>query len=196
VLPISNRESFAADYLPQVIIYRESGFIANHHLSRTKDTSYGCEPKERLHMHKRMPMILGSGFLLIAGYLAGTHGATVAHAQAATQEAAPKSYARIEGIVPKSYGRLAAAISDSIGTGLVFEGTDGTIRFVSVTGMKEGELARYDKTPTHGGIPRSYGHLVSAVVNNGATGLVFEDANGVIRFVTLTGVTESELTRE
>jgi hypothetical protein len=37
--------------------------------------------------------------------------------------------------------------------------------------------------------------LVSAVVNNGATGLVFEDANGVIRFVTLAGVTEKELVR-
>ena len=37
---------------------------------------------------------------------------------------------------------------------------------------------------------------VSAVVNHGTTGLVFEDANGVIRFVTLTGVTESELTRD
>ncbi len=147
-------------------------------------------------MRKRVPMILGSGLLLMAGYLAGTHSTIVAHAGAPTQDAAPKSYARIQGIVPKSYGRLAAAISDSIGTGLVFEGPDGVIRFVSVTGMKEGELARYDKTPTHGGIPRSYGHLVSAVVNNGATGLIFEDANGVIRFVTLAGVTESELTRE
>ena len=40
------------------------------------------------------------------------------------------------------YGKLAAVIPDNIGTGLVFEGADGTIRFVSVTGMKEGELAR------------------------------------------------------
>ena len=61
--------------------------------------------------------------------------------------------------------------------------------------MKEGELARYDKTPTHGGILKSYGHLVSAVVNHGATGLVFEDADGVIRFVTLAGVAEKELKR-
>jgi hypothetical protein len=37
---------------------------------------------------------------------------------------------------------------------------------------------------------------VSAVVNHGETALVFEDAKGVIRFVTLTGVTESELSRE
>jgi hypothetical protein len=100
-----------------------------------------------------------------------------------------------QGAVPKSYGRLAAVIPDSIGTGLVFEDAEGVIRFVSVTGMKEGELARYDNAPTHGGIPRSYGRLVSAVVNHGATALVFEDANGVIRFVTLTGVTEGELTR-
>jgi hypothetical protein len=99
-------------------------------------------------------------------------------------------------MIPKSYGRLATAIPDSIGTGLVFEDTDGVIRFVSVNGMKEGELARYDKTPVQGGIPRSYGHLVTAVVNHGTTGLVFEDAKGVIRFVTLTGTTESELTRE
>jgi hypothetical protein len=100
-----------------------------------------------------------------------------------------------QGTVPKAYGRLVAAIPDSIGTGLVFEDAEGVIRFVSVDGMKEGELARYDGTPTHGGIPRSYGRLVSAVVNHGATGLVFEDAKGVIRFVTLTGVTEQELRR-
>jgi hypothetical protein len=98
--------------------------------------------------------------------------------------------------VPKPYGRLVAAIADSIGTGLVFEDAEGVIRFVSVTGMKEGELARYEGTPTRGGIPKSYGHLVTAVVNNGATGLIFEDAKGVIRFVTLAGVTEGELTRE
>lgn len=99
-------------------------------------------------------------------------------------------------IVPKSYGRLAAAIPDSIGTGLVFEAADGTIRFVSVNGMKEGELARYDTTPSQGGIPRSYGHLVAAVVNNGSTGLVFEDQQGVIRFVTITGQVEQELKRQ
>ncbi|HSZ61951.1 MAG TPA: hypothetical protein VK828_09140 [Terriglobales bacterium] len=110
---------------------------------------------------------------------------------------ATDSYTRTptQGAVPKSYGRLAAVIPDSIGTGLVFEDAEGVIRFVSVTGMKEGELARYDTTPAHGGIPKSYGHLVSAVVNHGKTALVFEDANGVIRFVTLAGVTEGELTR-
>jgi len=70
------------------------------------------------------------------------------------------------------------------------------IRFVSVNGMKEGELARYDKTPTHGGIPRSYGHLVAAVVNNGNTALVFEDSAGTIRFVTITGVLEGKLSRD
>jgi hypothetical protein len=41
-----------------------------------------------------------------------------------------------------------------------------------------------------------YGHLVTAVVNNGASGLAFEDANGVSRFVALTGVIEGELARE
>jgi hypothetical protein len=136
-------------------------------------------------MRKRMLIVFGSGLLLVAGYMAGTRSVSVAYAGASTR-----------GAVPKTYGRLVAAIADSIGTGLVFEDAEGVIRFVSVTGMKEGELARYDTTPTRGGIPKSYGHLVSAVVNNGATGLIFEDAKGVIRFVTLTGVTESELTRE
>jgi hypothetical protein len=69
------------------------------------------------------------------------------------------------------------------------------IRFVSITGMKEGELARYDQTPTHGGIPKSYGRLVTAVVNPDGTGLIFEDSEGVIRFVTITGKKEGELTR-
>src|SRR5580704_4043352 len=134
-------------------------------------------------MHKWMLAILGCFALAIGGYLVGYYNPVFA------------ALAR-EGAVPKSYGRLVAAIPDSIGTGLVFEDAEGVIRFVSVDGMKEGELARYDGIPTHGGIPRAYGHLVSAVVNHGATGLVFEDANGVIRFVTVTGVTESELTRE
>jgi hypothetical protein len=125
-----------------------------------------------------------SGLLLLAGYVTGTHHAAVAYAGAPMHSA-----------VPKSYGRLAAVIPDSIGTGLVFEDAQGVIRFVSVNGMKEGELARYDGKPTHGGIPRAFGHLVSAVVNNGNTALIFEDAHGVIRLVTLAGVTEGELTR-
>ena len=135
-------------------------------------------------MRKAMVIALASGLLLFAGYFARSHKTTVAYAS------------ETPGVVPKSYGKLVTAIPDSIGTGLVFEDAEGTVRFVSVTGMKEGELARYDSTPTRGGIPRSYGHLVTAVVNHGATGLVFEDANGVIRFVTLTGVTERELRRE
>jgi hypothetical protein len=135
-------------------------------------------------MRKRMLMIVGSGLLVIAGYMAGTHNMSIAYAAAPALSA-----------VPKSYGKLVAAIADSIGTGLVFEDAEGVIRFVSINGIKEGELARYDQTPTRGGIPKSYGHLITAVVNNGATGLVFEDAEGVIRFVTLTGVTERELTR-
>ena len=136
-------------------------------------------------MRKRVLFVVGSVLLLITGYLAGTHSSTLA-----------SDYPVTHGVVPKSYGRLAAAIPDNIGTGLVFEDPEGVIRFVSVNGMKEGELARYDQTPVKGGIPKSYGHLVTAVVNHGQTGLVFEDAHGLIRFVTLTGVSEAELSRE
>ncbi|MGD0179139.1 MAG: hypothetical protein ABSC15_04930 [Terriglobales bacterium] len=135
-------------------------------------------------MRKRIVFILGTALLFVAGYLAGNRSATVAHAGAPTQ-----------GTVPKSYGRLVTAIADQIGTGLIFEDAQGVIRFVSVTGMKEGELARYDQTPTRGGIPKSYGHLVSAVVNPEGTGLIFEDSEGVIRFVTIAGKKEAELTR-
>jgi hypothetical protein len=131
----------------------------------------------------RPSIVIVIALLLLASYIAGTR-LTAARAEAPMQA-----------VVPKSYGRLAAAIADSIGTGLVFESSDGTIRFVSVTGMKEGELARYDSTPARGGIPLSYGHLAGAVVNNGNTGLIFEDSDGVIRFVTLTGKVESELSR-
>lgn len=148
-------------------------------------------------MRKQLFIIFGSGLLLIAGFLTGSRTATVAHAGEPAQTAGDKpSYAPTQGVVPKSYGRMVAAIADNIGTGLVFEDAEGVIRFVSVTGMKEGELARYEGTPTRGGIPKSYGHLVTAVVNNGATGLIFEDAQGVIRFVSLAGKTEGELTRE
>ena len=136
-------------------------------------------------MRKRILFVVGAVLLLLGGYLAGTRSTTLA-----------SDYPVTHGVVPKSFGRLAAAIPDNIGTGLVFEGEDGVIRFVSVNGMKEGELARYEQTPVKGGIPKSYGHLVTAVVNHGLTGLVFEDAKGVIRFVTLTGTTEGELTRE
>jgi hypothetical protein len=136
-------------------------------------------------MRKRILFVVGAVLLLLGGYLAGTHSTTLA-----------SDYPVTHGVVPKSFGRLAAAIPDNIGTGLVFEAEDGVIRFVSVNGMKEGELARYDQTPVKGGIPKSYGHLVTAVVNHGLTGLVFEDDKGVIRFVTLTGTTEGELTRE
>jgi hypothetical protein len=141
-------------------------------------------------MRIRVFVIIGISLAVIAAYLTGVHRAGVAYAQSSY----PKSVT--EGTVPKSYGRMVTAIADSIGTGLVFEDKQGVIRFVSVTGMKEGELARYDQTPTHGGIPKSYGRLVSVVTHNGSTGLIFEDAKGVIRFVTITGVLEGELTRE
>ena len=137
-------------------------------------------------MHRRVLLVLVGAVLLTAGYAIGNRRTVVAQA---TQEPT-------HGMVPRSYGRLVAGIPDQIGTGLVFEDAEGVIRFVSVTGMKEGELARYDKTPTHGGIPKSYGHLVTAVVNPEGTALVFEDSSGTIRFVTITGVKESELTRE
>jgi hypothetical protein len=133
-------------------------------------------------MRRRIVFIATSVLLLTCGYIAGTRKTIFAYEPA-------------HGVVPKTYGKLSAVIADSIGTGLIFEDKDGTIRFVSVNGMKEGELARYDQTPVQGGIPKSYGHLTGAVVNHGQTGLVFEDAQGVIRFVTLTGTVESELTR-
>jgi hypothetical protein len=135
-------------------------------------------------MRKRILLVLGGALLASVGYVWGQRSADVAYAGTP-----------VHGSVPKAYGRLVTAIPDQIGTGLIFEDNDGVIRFVSMTGMKEGELARYDQTPTHGGIPKSYGHLVSAVVNPDGTGLVFEDSQGVIRFVTITGKNEGELIR-
>jgi len=130
-------------------------------------------------------LVVVGAVLLLCGYGLGNRKSGVVLA------AAP-----MESTVPKSYGRLVTAIADRIGTGLVFEDKEGTIRFVSITGMKEGQLARYDQTPTKGGIPKSYGRLAAAVVNAKGTGLIFEDAEGVIRFVTLRGETEGELKRE
>jgi hypothetical protein len=135
-------------------------------------------------MRNRIVFVLGGALLVMAGYLAGNRGATVAYAGAPTH-----------GTVPKTYGRLVTAIADQIGTGLVFEDSEGVVRFVAMTGMKEGELARYDQVATHGGIPKSYGRLVTAVVNPDGTGLIFEDSAGVIRFVTITGKMEGELSR-
>jgi hypothetical protein len=146
-------------------------------------------------MSKKLFIVLCGAMLAMVGYWFGNRSATVAYAGTPAQDSAEKSYAPIHGSVPKSYGRLAATIADQIGTGLIFEDNDGVIRFVSMTGMKEGELARYDQTPTHGGIPKSYGHLVGAVVNPKGTGLIFEDSQGVIRFLTITGKVEGELVR-
>jgi hypothetical protein len=153
-------------------------------------------------MRIRILLVLGGALLTLAGYLFGSRNATVAYAHGTPptmQYSGTPSHpveTPTQGTVPKSYGRIAAAIPDQIGTGLIFEDKEGVIRFVSMTGMKEGELARYDKAPTHGGIPKSYGHLVSAVVSSAGTGLIFEDAQGVIRFLTITGKEEGELTRE
>jgi hypothetical protein len=147
-------------------------------------------------MRNRILLVLTGAALALTGYLLGNKTATVAHAAPQYASAPNQPVAEpAHGSVPKSYGRVAAAIADQIGTGLIFEDKEGVIRFVSMTGMMEGELARYDQTPTHGGIPKSYGHLVAAVVNGQSTGLVFEDAQGVIRFLTITGKKEGELTR-
>jgi hypothetical protein len=153
--------------------------------------------KERSsHMPRNTLLVLSGALLALAGYLYGSRNATIAYANPAPQAGAANSYdSPRHGTVPKSFGHIAAAIPDQIGTGLIFEDSQGVIRFVSMTGMKEGELARYDQTPTRGGIPKSYGHLVAAVVNPDGTGLVFEDSEGVIRFVTITGKKEAELTR-
>ena len=70
--------------------------------------------------------------LFLSGVIVGGSNSKVAYAKA------PK-----QGHVPKSYGRLATALADSIGVGLVFEDDNGVVRFVSITGMKEGELQRY-----------------------------------------------------
>ncbi len=139
-------------------------------------------------MRKSLLIIASAATLIFVGYFFGNTSRVHASAQ--------ETYAPVQGTVPKSYGQIAAVIPDQIGTGLIFESPDGVIRFVSMTGMKEGELGRYDQTPTHGGIPKSYGHLVGAVVNPKGTGLVFEDSAGTIRFVTITGKTEGELTRD
>jgi hypothetical protein len=146
-------------------------------------------------IQSRLSLFFRYGALVLVGYLcaAGREGASAA---SVAQENSAQSYAAIHGTVPNSYGRLVAAIPDQIGTGLIFEDNEGVIRFVSMTGMKEGELQRYDKTPTQGGIPKAYGHLVSAVVNPKGVGLVFEDSQGTIRFLTITGKVEGELERD
>ena len=154
-----------------------------------------------IQITRKTLLISAGAFVMFAGYMLGTQrnlgtpleSQPVVLAAPRQEDAAYKASA---GTVPKSYGRLVAAIADRIGTGLVFEDKDGVIRFVSITGMKEGQLARYGQAPTHGGIPKSYGRLAAAVVNERGTGLIFEDVAGTIRFVTIAGVKEGELKRQ
>jgi len=140
-----------------------------------------------IHFGRKSLFVAGAILLFIAGCFFGSQfrSARVVHAASPPAGAASNGgvqqddashYDASQGVVPKSYGRLVAAIADRIGTGLVFEDKDGVIRFVSITGMKEGQLNRYDQTPSKGGIPKAYGHLVAAVVNGKGTGLIFEDA--------------------
>lgn len=56
-------------------------------------------------------------------------------------------------------------------------------------------LVAHAQSAPRGGIPKAYGHLVGAVVNPSGTAMVFEDSAGVIRFVTIDGKLEAELTR-
>ena len=142
-----------------------------------------------IHVTRKSLLVVSGAILFLAGCFSGSRLQSPGVVHAATSET--------DGVVPKSYGRLVAAIADRIGTGLVFEDKDGVIRFVSITGMKEGQLNRYDKSSNaRVAFLKSYGHLVAAVVNGKGTGLVFEDADGVIRFVTITGEMEGELKRE
>ena len=82
-------------------------------------------------MRDKLSLFCGAALLLAAGFCTGRQN-TLAYAKAP-----------MHGSVPKSYGRLVTAIGDSIGTGIIFEDSDGKVRFVSITGMKEGELSRY-----------------------------------------------------
>jgi len=84
------------------------------------------------NVRNKILLLLGSTLLFVCGYWTGTRNVSVAYAKAP-----------MRGSVPKSFGHLVTAISDSIGTGVVFEDDDGVIRFVSITGLKEGQLARY-----------------------------------------------------
>jgi hypothetical protein len=83
-------------------------------------------------MRRKVSFLCAGVLICVAGYLTGSRSANVVHASGP-----------IRANVPKSYGRLVTAIPDQIGTGLIFEDSNGVIRFVSVTGMKEGQLERY-----------------------------------------------------
>jgi hypothetical protein len=82
-------------------------------------------------MRDKVLLFCSAALLLAAGFYAGRRQ--------------PIAYAKapMHGSVPKSFGRLVTAIGDSIGTGIIFEDSAGKVRFVSITGMKEGELSRY-----------------------------------------------------
>jgi len=73
----------------------------------------------------------------------------------------------------------------------------GVLLFVAgyVIGGSRMDVA-YAQAGRHAGLPKSYGHVVSAVVTPGGTSLVLEDSQGTIRFVTMTGEVEGVLERK
>jgi hypothetical protein len=85
-------------------------------------------------MKRRIAFVLAGTLVFAAGYWSGGRSPQIAYA---------KTKEPIRGFVPKSYGKLVTGIADSIGTGVIFESEDGVVHFVSITGMKEGELPRY-----------------------------------------------------
>lgn len=50
------------------------------------------------------------------------------------------------------------------------------------------------QNPAHS-IPKSYGHVVSSLLTDNGAGLVFEDSQGVIRYVSLDGKLWVEIPR-
>lgn len=82
-----------------------------------------------------------------------------------------------------------ATFSIQTGRSLMFLNDTPLGRFKGRSGQRHG-----DERIADGG--QLYRWVVAAVVRNGSTALVFEDSQGVIRFVTITGALEGELTRE
>jgi hypothetical protein len=64
----------------------------------------------------------------------------------------------------------------------------------NLIGNKNATIA-YVGPPTQSTVPRSYGRVVTAIADSIGTGRAFEDSEGVIRFVTIAGKKEGELTR-
>jgi hypothetical protein len=79
----------------------------------------------------KIRLLFLGGLLLVAGFLAGKLGTREVHAQGV-----------VKYVVPKAWGHYAGSVSTPMGSMMVYEGSDGVVRFSDMKGNLQAEIDR------------------------------------------------------